>query len=162
MNAVSAERSRWRDIELSERHRKWGYDSPMVDLDWMVIEYDHARAVALISWKHELAKEETKCNFLAFSRLADDAHLPAFQVVYSATTPAWFKREPMNQRARDLLRPSETGRQLNEVDFVTWIYQLRGRDIPDEVLAFLLANPWQRLKPADFSWADEVEKVGQP
>jgi hypothetical protein len=45
---VKKERSGWRDLELSGRHRRWGWDCPAVDLDFLFLEYDKGKAVALV------------------------------------------------------------------------------------------------------------------
>jgi len=33
-------------IQLSDRHRQWGDDCPMVDLDFLMCEYNHGVPVA--------------------------------------------------------------------------------------------------------------------
>ena len=56
MPEVRAERTGWRDEELSQEHRKWGFDCPTVDIDFLMLEYDTGRASALVEYKNEHAK----------------------------------------------------------------------------------------------------------
>lgn len=46
------ERSGWRDQEISLRHRKWGFNCPCTDLDFMLLEYNHGAPVAVVDYKH--------------------------------------------------------------------------------------------------------------
>lgn len=39
------ERTGWRDERLSRRHREWGFDCPMVDCDFIAVEFDHKEPV---------------------------------------------------------------------------------------------------------------------
>lgn len=61
---TAKEMTGWRDAELSQRHRMWGRDCPMVDVDELVgssaipdvtgfsaLEYDKGRAKALVEYK---------------------------------------------------------------------------------------------------------------
>jgi hypothetical protein len=57
MRDVAKERSGWRDLELSQRHRAWGFDVPAVDIDYF-LAYDNGKAVALIEYKHERAQPQ--------------------------------------------------------------------------------------------------------
>ena len=53
MMDAKAENTFWRDGALSLRHKKWGYDLPALDMDFLMIEYDHGIPVALIEYKLE-------------------------------------------------------------------------------------------------------------
>lgn len=46
------ERSGWRDMELSGRHRIWGFNCPAVDLDFLMVEYNLGIAIAVVEYKH--------------------------------------------------------------------------------------------------------------
>ena len=133
MPSVTQERSGWRDMALSLRHREWGYDAPMVDVDWLVIEYDFREPVALVSYKREDAPGESEANRTAFRVLAWMAHLPAFEVRYSPNL-ASFRPLALNGSARRLL-PEPVA--MSERQYVAFLYRLRGRRAPDEVLARL-------------------------
>jgi hypothetical protein len=125
----SAERSEWRDLALSLRHRDWGFDAPLVDIDFLVIEYDYAIPKALISYKSENALPEKEANRKAFTRLADSAKLPAFEVTYTKKL-ASYSVEPLNNFAS--YKMPDKG-WISELAFVTWLYKLRNRAIPVEV-----------------------------
>lgn len=43
----SHERTGWRDMAISQRHRLYGYDCPMFDIDFMCVEYDKSMPVCL-------------------------------------------------------------------------------------------------------------------
>jgi hypothetical protein len=48
----ASERTGWRDESVSRRHRKWGFDCPATDLDFMLLEYNHGAPVAVVDYKH--------------------------------------------------------------------------------------------------------------
>jgi hypothetical protein len=48
---VRRERTEWRDLELSKRHREWGLNCPAVDIDFLMVEYYYGKPVALIDYK---------------------------------------------------------------------------------------------------------------
>ena len=47
----AGERSGWRDADMSRRHRRYGFDCPGVDLDFVVVEYHLALPVAIMDYK---------------------------------------------------------------------------------------------------------------
>jgi hypothetical protein len=122
------ERTGWRDEELSRRHRTWGYDLPAVDLDFVLLEYDHSVPVALIEHKHELAApvDFNSPNIAALRSLADGARLKAFVVRYGASLD-WYRVRPLNEQAKVIV-PDEV--RLNEAEYVRFLYRLRGRECP--------------------------------
>jgi len=133
MPNVSQERSGWRDSKLSLRHRLWGWDCPAVDIDFLMIEYNHCRAVTLVEYKHELAAPilPTNPSIRAIIDLADRAGLPAFIVRYAADL-SWWRVAPLNHRAADYL-PER--RLMSEREYVALLYRIRGMAIPAEVYA---------------------------
>jgi hypothetical protein len=133
---VKPERSGWRDLAFSLRHRAWGYDAPLVDIDFMVVEYDRREPVALISYKREDALPDSPANLEAFRRLGAKACLPTFEVRY-ASDFARFQPISLTVQAQQLMRGFE-GCSMPELEYVQWLYWLRGRIPPADVL--------QRLK----------------
>ena len=139
MSTVKQERSNWRDQELSERHRKWGFHCPAADCDFILMEYDLGQPVALIEYKNEHYPWH-KVNlydktFWALRRLADRAHVLAFVVRYG-DDQKWFEVHALNLMA---LPEVPVGR-LDELQYVTWLYGLRcdakfpnGLPMPDSV-----------------------------
>ena len=134
MNNVREERTGWRDQRISERHRSWGYDCPALDLDFLMLEYDAGKAVALVEYKHEDAAPVRGAHpsVQALVDLAHRAALPAFIVRY-ADDFAWWYVTPLNDLARAL--QAETA-FLTEQQWVELLYRCRGRELP---------SSWARL-----------------
>lgn len=135
---VRQERSGWRDKALSKRHRLWGYDCPAIDIDFLLIEYDHGRAAAIVEYKHERAKmgNWSLSSYVAMMDLGDRAGVPVFICRYAGDF-SWWHVIPLNGRAREYLR-EET--MMTEGEWVSFLYKLRGSAVPEEVL--------ENLKPA--------------
>lgn len=131
------ERTGWRDEALSFRHRLWGYDAPGVDVDWLLIEYDNAAPVALIDYKQTNSPrvgQPVDANSRAIGNLAERATVPAFVVRYQQSGDGWeffVIANPLSTYASGLM-PSN--RRLDEVGYVRWLYELRGRNVPASVL----------------------------
>ena len=126
------ERTRWRDQELSERHRRYGPDVPAQDVDLLLVEYDACKPRALIEYKHQSAREQYISNpqFQVLINLANAADLPAFCVRYAANFE-WWKVVPLNDKAKKII-PNRI--VLNEQRYVRFLYHLRGRTAPQSVL----------------------------
>lgn len=126
----SAERSGWRDEAISRKHREWGKDVPAVDIDFLMAEYDRAEPVAIIEYKQECAKPipSGDPNLRTIANLADKADLPAFVVRYGADL-SWFKARALNGKGREVLPGIAT---YSEPEYVTFLYELRGRAVPQE------------------------------
>ena len=136
MPEVAKERTGWRDLGLSERHRLWGWNCPAVDLDFLFLEYDRGKAAAIIEYKHEQAKwpvDARHPTYQAMVDLGDRAQLPVFAVRYKADFSR-YRAVPLNGLARDWL-PETTA--MLECQWVSLLYKIRGRDFPAEELAHL-------------------------
>ena len=129
---VREERSGWRDRELSQRHRRWGWNCPAMDIDFL--EFHAGEPVALIECKLEHARpwDLAAKAAQAFVRLADRAALPAFYVVRAADF-SWWRVQALNDHARDRLGVDL--RVLSEPEFVSLLYALRGLNLPPETAA---------------------------
>ena len=128
------ERTGWRDESLSLRHREWGYDCPAVDLDFLLIEYDHAEPKALVEYKNEHAQPihiNKSPSIKAMANLANNAQLPAFLVRY-ADDFSWWKVKALNTYALPYMEQAEM--YFNEVEYVTLLYRVRGRKIPQSII----------------------------
>lgn len=123
---VKPERSGWRDLSLNDRHRKWGWDCPATDLDF--IEYDNGRAVAIIEYKNEFAApaKAASANVQALIDVGRRARLPVFGVRY-AHDFAWFKVKPLNSWAAGFLPETK---EMTEKEYVALLYRIRGRPLP--------------------------------
>ena len=132
------ERHYKRDGILSQKHRRWGYNVPAVDIDFLLLKYDNARAVALIEHRHnhgDLNPEHS--NSRALKDLAERAGLPYFIVKYryqtdtrdlwapaTVDTPAFFQIHPMNDKA---LLCDMPGGWCTEQEYSGWLHKIRGR-----------------------------------
>ncbi|NPV52204.1 MAG: hypothetical protein HPY71_01620 [Firmicutes bacterium] len=132
MKKVRQERSGWRDKALSERHKLWGYDCPAIDIDFLLIEYDHGRASAIVEYKHEKARLRnwSLASYLAMIDLGDRAGVPVFVCRYAGDF-SWWQVIPLNGKAREYLR-KET--MMTEGEWVSFLYELRGSAVPEGVL----------------------------
>ena len=128
---VKAERTGWRDMELSQRHRRWGWDCPAVDLDFLFLEYDKGKAVALVEYKHENAKPQyrTPPTYQAMIDLGDRTSVPVFGARY-AQDFSWWRVTPLNATAKDFLAGQAT---MTEEEWVTFLYKIRGYILPDDM-----------------------------
>jgi hypothetical protein len=134
---VKQERTGWRDEALSKRHRDWGWDCPAVDIDFLMIEYDKGKSVALVEYKNEHATTQNYSHpsYRAMVDLADRAGIPAFMCRYTDNLDKWTV-DPINQRAKEKLKGAEQI-ELTEKRYVKFLYWLRGREVPDEIMATL-------------------------
>jgi hypothetical protein len=139
-DGVRQERSNWRDLELSNRHRLWGFDCPMVDIDFLAIEYDRARPCALIEYKRRMVTaapiptlDFNAANYQALIAMADERLQPLpFAVVWywRADPERWlFVVVPVNETGRRR-NPFGKGEVAAERRYVAWLHAMR-RAQPD-------------------------------
>ena len=126
---VRRERTGWRDENLSARHRRWGWDCPAVDLDFLFLEYDKGKAIAIVEYKHERAQPQyrTHPTYQAIIDLGDRAGVPVIGVRYAGDF-AWFRPVALNTLALAWV-PRGLG-DLTEREWVTLLYRMRGYDPP--------------------------------
>jgi hypothetical protein len=138
MREVRKERTGWRDVTLSERHRLWGWDSPAVDLDFLFLEYDKGKAVALVEYKHEMAAPQTSAHptYQAMADLANRAEIPLFACRYKGDFSE-FKATPLTPIARQYMASPTP---LTEAGWVSFLYKIRGRTVPESVISGLIAT----------------------
>ena len=132
MREVRPERTGWRDEALSQRHRRWGWDCPAVDLDFLFLEYDRGEPSAIVEYKHENAPTQyaSHPSYRALIVLGTRAEIPVFAVRYSDDFVTW-RVVPLNDLARSFV-PSRV--ELTEVEWITLLYRIRGHAVPPEVL----------------------------
>jgi hypothetical protein len=125
---------------LSDRHRLWGYDIPVVDLDF--VNYDNGLPIAIIEYKNEhgvplklFQEARSRRPLGVISTLSNLAKLPFFICRYSDDF-SMFKLRAMNDLAGAIL--SETT-MFDEVGYVDFLYRLgeRKRRIPRHVRDYL-------------------------
>ena len=131
MSEVAAERTGWRDLELSRRHRRWGWDCPAVDLDFLFLEYDRGKPVAIVEYKHERAPTQYPSHptYLAMRELGTRAGIPVFGVRY-ARDFSWWRVSPLNALAKAWV-PAQT--EVTEQGWVALLYRVRGREVPPDL-----------------------------
>ena len=128
---VRPERTGWRDLSLSQRHRRWGWDCPAVDLDFLFLEYDNGKAVALVEYKHEQAAPQyrTHPTYQAMIDLGNRAGVPVFGVRYAGDF-SWWRVCPLNAHAKTWIGQRT---RMTEHEWVTLLYRVRGRDVPADL-----------------------------
>jgi len=126
---VRAERTGWRDLALSERHRRWGMDCPMVDVDFLAVEYDRGLPKAIVEYKEAHAQKQWSLHpsFKALQILGTRANLPVFAVRY-ASDFSCFRVTALNAAAKAHV-PRAT--DFSEYGYVALLYRVRGRAMPD-------------------------------
>ena len=132
MPEVRQERTGWRDEGLSQRHRRWGWDCPAVDIDFLMLEYDNGKASALVEYKNEHAKPQyvSHPTYQAMINLGDRAGIPVIACRYSDDFSKW-RVVPLNTKAREFI-PERV--DLDEAGWVRLLYKIRGREISDDIL----------------------------
>lgn len=131
---VTRERSSWRDLSLSRRHREWGIDCPATDIDCLV-EIARGVPAALVEYKKAGADiVRSYQSWKALYLLADRARLPFFLVRYSCD-PWRFSIATANSIGWDAVSRITGLKTLREVEFdelayVRFLYSIRERN-PD-------------------------------
>ena len=128
MNEWRTERTGWRDSELSRRHGCWGFNCPAVDLDFVMMEFNHGKPCALVEYKHVMARpvDTNHATYRALVCLADGYRygpLPCFIARYNPAD--WsFVVTPLNDMARKHYSHC-LGVALTEQRFVRSLHLLR-------------------------------------
>lgn len=135
MKPVREERTGWRCEKISQRHRHWGYNCPCVDLDFVVVEYNHGKPVAVIEYKDKHAGEPNidHPTYKALIALADGykgGPLPCAIVFYCSET-WWFKVIPLNEKAKSYFG-HVANQKIPEQRFVRGLYLLRNKTLSKE------------------------------
>ena len=131
---VRKERTGWRDEELSRRHRMWGWDCPALDIDFLLLEYDKGKPVAIIEYKNENAAPQypNHPSYRALIDLGNRANIPVIAFRY-ATDFSKFTVTPLNRLAFNFVQTKK--KEMNEENYLKLLYQMRGKnDVPQEVL----------------------------
>ena len=132
MPEVRQERTGWRDEGLSRRHRRWGWDCPAVDLDFLFLEYDHGKASAIVEYKNEHAAPQYASHptYQAMIDLGTRAGIPVLACRYTDDYTKWTV-VPLNEEARQHLPERKT---ISEQEWVSLLYKIRGYECPTGVL----------------------------
>lgn len=132
MQEVRAERTGWRDEGLSRRHRRWGWDCPACDLDFLFLEYDRGKASAIVEYKNEHAAPQYASHptYQAMIDLGNRAGIPVFACRYTDDFSEW-RVVPLNETAKQYVPQRVT---MNESEWVRTLYKIRGYEAPQGVL----------------------------
>ena len=108
---------------------------PAIDLDFLLLEYDRGRPSALIEYKgeHAPAQFPTHPSYMALCHLGDRADVPVFAVRY-AQDFSWWKVTALSHRAKRMMPLRQ---RMTERQFVTWLYNIRGVQPPEEIFQSL-------------------------
>ena len=126
---VHAERLQW----ISDWHKKCGWNVPFFDLDYfsfLGLEYDRAKPVALIEYKHHQEMDIHKTAKAALVSLSLRASVPAFITRYKPES-AMFLIDPLTQQSMQLVSVDKAG-WITEYDYMKFLYEIRLRE--DEFL----------------------------
>jgi len=98
---MNQERTGWRDEKLSREHREWGYDLPMTDIDFLMVECNKYMPSALIEYKNEHSNflNFNSWQYVVLKNFSSCASVPFFVVVYSDDLN-WYEVIPMNEEAK--------------------------------------------------------------
>lgn len=143
MLPVKQERTGWRDEGLSRKHREWGWDCPMIDIDFLALEYDSGKAVAIVEYKNQRALSEnfSHKSYQALINLADKAQLPLFAVWYTEDFYFW-EVYPLNKYAVLIIPESTT---MTEKEYVEFLYSIRSRVLPEDLKSIFTLRQHQEL-----------------
>lgn len=125
---------------ISDRHRAWGSLALATDIDLILVEWSARRSLcALIDYKlgldRDLPDAEAK-SVMQIGELGERAEVPAFCVKYS-TEPWLFRVYPLNTWAAGTTLFAR-GELITELQFVDFLYRLRGHDrVPDDLRPLL-------------------------
>jgi hypothetical protein len=137
-DGVREERTGWRDEWISERHRLWGADVPMADIDFLAVEYDLKMPVAIVDYKGFAPRPidvDASASLVALRWLADMGGLMLMIVFYNRHTSVFTVR-PLNRRAKEAYTLDQV---MSEREYVTSLYTLRRRSVPQQILSRLNA-----------------------
>lgn len=133
MDGVKPEKTGWRDQNLSQRHRIWGWDCPAVDIDFLMIEYDKGIPKAIVEYKNENADfpHPDHPSMKAIKNIADAAKIPFVVCRYQRDFSFFFVRS-YNTYAEKAL--PFVWCCFDEIGWVKCLYSFREMDIPKHIL----------------------------
>jgi len=129
------ERTQWRDQKLSERHRKWGFNCPAIDIDFLMIEFHVGEPIAIVDYKRYTGsiKNLNQKSINAISTLANNSNIPFFVVFYWDDIWA-FQITAINNIAKNILQQHKIDKNkiLTEQQYVSFLYKLRNIKLTKE------------------------------
>jgi hypothetical protein len=128
---VRAESTGWRDQEISQRHRAYGFNCPAADLDFLLVEFNFGKPVALVEYKHHkvVFPDLKHPTYRAITALADAAKLP-FLVAFYWPKQWAYRVWPANVEGH---KHFKAGELLTERRFVARLYRMRDLAIAESL-----------------------------
>ena len=86
VKSVPKERTGWRDEAISRRHRLYGVECPMIDIDFLVSENSYDQSKSIIEYKSDLVPQPpdfTNTQYRTLINLSNKAELPFYSVYYN-------------------------------------------------------------------------------
>lgn len=104
---------------------------PATDVDFLLVEYDRLRPVALVEYKCETSPYVSPSHptMRVLATLGTMAGLPAICCRY-ARDYTWWWPTPLNGAAE---RRMPLSKVMTELEYVRFLYELRGRPLPPEL-----------------------------
>jgi hypothetical protein len=127
---VKPERTGWRDLGISKRHREWGLSCPATDIDFILTEYSSNRAVAFVEYKNRHAKNvvpEKSSSLKTVVDMGNRLGIPVFAARYTEDY-RWWIVHPLNDQARRYL--PDVKYFMTELEWVKLLHRVRGVDVP--------------------------------
>lgn len=129
---AKAEKYGYRDQRISSRHRLYGADCPMVDIDFIGCEYYHKQPKAIIEYKHirQVKPIWQQANYTTLNNLANMAGLPFYVSLYNPFT--WdYEVHPGNTLAMNVINNMTI---LSEKRYYAFLCYLRGIEVDQNIL----------------------------
>ena len=118
-----------RDMWLRDRHRTWGSNVPMMDMDGLLWEYDNRLVIGLIEYKHKHAARLEGAELETILTTAERLAVPAYEVRYlDDDDEPLFHVEPLNPLGRLFGHPSGW---VSEDDYIRFLHEIRGRTVSE-------------------------------
>ena len=131
--SVLPERMGFRDMDISNRHRLWGWACPAVDIDFLMCEYNFNQPAGIIEYKHHNigSINENNSSYKVIKNLCDQRinPIPFFVVLYWRDVWA-FRVIPMNGKAETFVNQPTT---MTEYDYVSLLYKIRRNVVKEEI-----------------------------
>lgn len=128
MPPTRKEKTGWRDLSLSLRHRDWGFNCPAVDID-LLVEFNCGIPAAIIEYKRWNSNPDDSVHSIrCLEILADRAKVAFFVVRYTNSESNWFFEIVLsNGIGAEIIRANgyRFPLRFSEIEFVRFLYRLR-------------------------------------
>lgn len=145
---VRKERTNWRDEKLNLFHQRFGYDIPLSNSSFVLLEYDNSKPVAIIDYR--MVNDFAYSN--ALIELSNNKYLdiPYFIVQYRiVNNELEFYIYPINQVA--MKYNIDCNKTICEEDFVDFLFRLRKRNTSKEI-----NFPLKEISCLEETWQGEI------